>query len=78
MLTNIKSESNAPFLKSPPLAYKIIFFKKKVNILVICKDSNDCLTHYQYKCIQMCYFAFSLLDTGTVIKNLQLFLAITC
>ena len=29
MLTNIKSESNAPFLKSPPLAHKIIFFKKK-------------------------------------------------
>ena len=33
MLTNIKSESNAPFLKSPPLAHKIIFFKK-VNIFV--------------------------------------------
>ena len=29
MLTNIKSESNAPFLKSPPLAHKIIFFEKK-------------------------------------------------
>ena len=29
MLTNLKSESNAPFLKSPPLAHKIIFFKKK-------------------------------------------------
>ena len=34
MLTNIKSESNAPFLKSPPLAHKIIFFRKKVNIFV--------------------------------------------
>ena len=29
MLTNIKSESNAPFLKSPPLVHKIIFFEKK-------------------------------------------------
>ena len=29
MLTNIKSESNAPFLNSPPLAHKIIFFEKK-------------------------------------------------
>ena len=29
MLTNIKSESNAPFLKSPPLAHKIIFLEKK-------------------------------------------------
>ena len=29
MLTNIKSESNAPFLKSPPLAHKIILFEKK-------------------------------------------------
>ena len=29
MLTNMKSESNAPFLKSPPLAHKIIFFEKK-------------------------------------------------
>ena len=29
MLTNIKSESNAPFLRSPPLAHKIIFFEKK-------------------------------------------------
>ena len=29
MLTHIKSESNAPFLKSTPLAHKIIFFEKK-------------------------------------------------
>ena len=29
MLTNIKSESNAPFLKSPPLAHKIVLFEKK-------------------------------------------------
>ena len=32
MLTNIKSESNAPFLKSPPLAHKIIFFKKSQHL----------------------------------------------
>ena len=32
MLTNIKSESNAPFLKSPPLAHKIIFFEKKSDV----------------------------------------------
>ena len=32
MLTNIKSESNAPFLKSPPLAHKIIFFEKSQNL----------------------------------------------
>ena len=30
MLTNIKSECNAPFLKSPPLPHKIIFFEKKI------------------------------------------------
>ena len=29
MLTNIKSESHAPLLKSPPMAHKIIFFEKK-------------------------------------------------
>ena len=28
MLTNIKSESNEPISKSPPLAHKIIFLKK--------------------------------------------------
>ena len=32
MLTNIKSESNAPFLKSPPLAHKIIFFEKSQHL----------------------------------------------
>ena len=33
MLTNIKSESNALFLKSPPLAHYIIFFEKKFTSL---------------------------------------------
>ena len=32
MLTNIKSESNVPFLKSPPLAHKIIFLKKNQHL----------------------------------------------
>ena len=32
MLTNIKSESNAPFLKSPPLAHKIILFEKSQHL----------------------------------------------
>ena len=32
MLTNIKSESNAPFLKSPPLAHKIIFLEKSQHL----------------------------------------------
>ena len=32
MLTNIKFESNAPFLKSPPLAHKIIFFEKSQHL----------------------------------------------
>ena len=32
MLTNIKSESNAPFLKSPPLAHKTIFFEKSQHL----------------------------------------------
>ena len=33
MLTNIKSECDVPFLKSPPLARQIIFFEKKLTSL---------------------------------------------
>ena len=46
MLTNIKSESNAPFLKSTPLAHKIIFFENaKVDLSLTSNYSNGLLVY---------------------------------
>ena len=40
--TSIKSECDAPFLKSPPLARQIIFFKKSLHDDDICQYKHCC------------------------------------
>ena len=52
MLTNIKSECDMPFLKSPPLAHQIIFFLKKVHIFV----QNEFNIEYNIHVIQLSTF----------------------